>query len=108
MSSEAVETLARRGRKFGLGVAIATQRVTYLNTSIMAQPHTYFISKLPRMSDRQRVVDAFGTSEEVMRETFKFGKGDWLAISHDATGLKSVPIPIHSDNAEQRIREITV
>ncbi len=103
LSTEAVETLARRGRKFGLGVAIATQRVTYLNTSIMAQPHTYFISKLPRMSDRQRVTDAFGTSQDVMQETFKFRKGDWLAISHDATGLKSVPIPIHSDNAEARI-----
>jgi len=105
LSTEAVETLARRGRKFGLGVAIATQRVTYLNTSIMAQPHTYFISKLPRMTDRQRVTDAFGTSEDIMRETFKFGKGDWLAISHDATGLKSVPIPIHSENAEDRIQK---
>ena len=104
LSTEAVETLARRGRKFGLGVAIATQRVTYLNTSIMAQPHTYFISKLPRMSDRQRVTDAFGTSQDVMQETFKFRKGDWLVISHDATGLKSVPIPIHSDNAEARIQ----
>lgn len=102
-STDAVETIARRGRKFGLGVAIATQRVTYLNTNIMAQPHTYFISKLPRLSDRQRVTDAFGTSEDVLSETFKFGRGDWMVISHDATGLKSVPIPIHSDNAEQRI-----
>lgn len=103
-STDAVETIARRGRKFGLGVAIATQRVTYLNTNIMAQPHTYFISKLPRLSDRQRITDAFGTAEDVLSETFKFGRGDWLVISHDATGLKSVPIPVHSDNAEQRIK----
>lgn len=52
-SSQIIETLARRGRKFGLGVGIATQRITYLNTNIMGQPHTYFISKLPRDSDRE-------------------------------------------------------
>jgi len=106
LSSEAVETIARRGRKFGLGVAIATQRVTYLNTNIMAQPHTYFISKLPRHSDRERVTDAFGISEDVLSETFKFAKGDWLIISHDATGLKSVPIPVHTENAESRIENL--
>src|SRR5207249_2504404 len=36
-SRDAVTILARRGRKFGLGVGIATQRVAYLDTSIMAQ-----------------------------------------------------------------------
>jgi hypothetical protein len=104
-STQAVETLARRGRKFGLGVLIATQRVTYLNTNIMAQPHTYFISKLPRASDRQRVTEAFGIPEDMLRETFKFRKGDWLIISHDATGLAGVPIPVHAVNAEDRLRE---
>ena len=106
-STDAVETLARRGRKFGLGVLIATQRVTYLNTNIMAQPHTYFISKLPRASDRLRVTEAFGIPEDMLRETFKFRKGDWLIISHDATGLTGVPIPVHADNAEDRVRAST-
>lgn len=96
-------TLARRGRKFGLGIGIATQRVTYLNTSIMAQPHTYFISKLPRKSDRERVCEAFGISEDMFRQTFKFRKGNWLLVSHDATGLESVPLPIKTDNADNRI-----
>lgn len=96
-------TLARRGRKFGLGIGIATQRVTYLDTSIMAQPHTYFISKLPRKSDRERVCEAFGISEEMFRQTFKFKKGNWLLVSHDATGLESVPLPIRTDNADVRI-----
>lgn len=53
-SIEIAETLARRGRKFGLGIGIATQRTRYLDTSIMAQPHTYLVSKLPRESDRFR------------------------------------------------------
>ena len=96
-------TLARRGRKFGLGIGIATQRVTYLSTSIMAQLHTYFISKLPRKSDRERVCEAFGISEDMFRQTFKFRKGNWLLVSHDATGLESVPLPIKTDNADNRI-----
>jgi len=98
-------TLARRGRKFGLGIGIATQRVRYLDTSIMAQPHTYFISKLPRQTDRQVVAEAFGISEDMFRQTFKFRKGDWLVASYDAAGLEAVPLPIHVDNAEDRIRE---
>jgi hypothetical protein len=103
-SSDIAMTLARRGRKFGLGIGIATQRVIYLNTSIMAQPHTYFVSKMPRQSDRQRVSEAFGASEDIFRQTFKFKKGDWLLMSHDATGLDAIPIPIHTADANARIR----
>jgi len=102
-SSDIAMTLARRGRKFGLGIGIATQRVRYLNTSIMAQPHTYLVSKMPRISDRQVVAEAFGTSEEMFRQTFKFKKGDWLLMSYDATGLEAIPIPIHSEDANERI-----
>ncbi len=102
-SREAVEMLARRGRKFGIGIGIATQRVVYLDTNIMAQPHTYFISKLPRSSDRERVAEAFAMSESMFEQTFRFGKGDWLLVSHDATGLESIPFPIHTANAEERI-----
>jgi len=102
-SVQVAHMLARRGRKFGIGIGIATQRTRYLNTSIMAQPHTYFVSKLPRLTDRTAVQDAFGFSEEAFRQTFKFTKGDWLLASYDATGLKGVPIPIHAENANDRI-----
>jgi len=103
LTLEVAGTLARRGRKFGLGLGIATQRIIYLNTSIMAQPHTYFISKLPRKSDRERLAEAFAISDTMFEQTFKFSKGDWLLVSHDATGLESVPFPIHAENAEERI-----
>jgi DNA helicase HerA-like ATPase len=86
-----------------LGLGIATQRIRYLDTNIMAQPHTYFISKLPRMSDRQAVAEAFGVSEELLNQTFKFKKGQWLLISHDATGLEAVPVPIRAPNANDRL-----
>jgi len=98
-----VMTLARRGRKFRLGVGIATQRVRYLDTSIMAQPHTYSVSKMPRQSDRQAIAEAFGISEEMFRQTFRFQKGDWLLMSHDAIGLEAVPVPVHTEDANRRI-----
>ena len=100
--------LARRGRKFGIGIGIATQRTRYLNTSIMAQPHTYLVGKLPRKMDREVVQEAFGFSDEVLKQTFKFTKGDWLLASYDATGLTGVPIPIHAENANNRIKEALV
>lgn len=105
MSVEIAHTLARRGRKFGLGIGIATQRIIYLDTSIMAQPHTYLISKLPRKSDRDRLAEAFGISEDMFRQTFKFKKGNWLLVSHDATGLEAVPIPIVTEDANKRIQK---
>lgn len=103
-STDIAMTLARRGRKFGLGIGIATQRVRYLNTSIMAQPHTYLVSKMPRFTDRQAVSEAFGASEDMFRQTFKFKKGDWLLMSYDATGLEAIPIPIHLTDANERVR----
>ncbi|MCP4542409.1 MAG: ATP-binding protein [Chloroflexi bacterium] len=102
-SAEIAQTLARRGRKFGLGIGIATQRIRYLDTNIMAQPHTYFISKLPRKSDRQAVAEAFGMSEELLNQTFKFKKGQWLLMSHNATGLEAIPIPVKTPDANERI-----
>ncbi len=96
-------TLARRGRKFGLGIGISTQRAALLNTEVMGNLHTYFVSKLPRSLDRQRVTEAFGIGEEQLSPTFTFRPGNWLIISHDATGLKGVPIPTFADDANERI-----
>lgn len=97
--------LARRGRKYGLGIGIATQRIVYLDTNVLGQPHTYFISKLPRQSDRQRIQEAFGISEESLQQTLRFEKGQWLLVSDDATGMEGVPIPITVPDANLRIIE---
>lgn len=104
LSRTIIETLARRGRKFGLGLGIATQRSAYLDTKTIGQLHTYFISKLPRKNDRQVVAGAFGLSEDQLKQTFKFLKGHWLLVSHDATGI-DMPIPIKTENAEMRIKK---
>jgi hypothetical protein len=103
ISRETAATLARRGRKFGVGIGIATQRIINLDTNILGQPHTYLVSKLPRQSDRQRIQEAFGLSEEMLSQTFRFTTGDWLLMSYDATGLKATPIPIHTLDANLRI-----
>ena len=102
-SAEIAETIARRGRKFGIGIGIATQRIRYLDTNIMAQPHTYFVSKLPRASDRDAVAEAFGFGNDMLSQTFKFTKGQWLLVSHDATGLDAVPLPVKTDDANVRV-----
>jgi hypothetical protein len=104
-SRKAAHMLARRGRKFGLGLGISTQRIRYLDTSIMAQPHTYLVSKLPRKSDREAVAEAFGIPEEMFRQTFTFQAGNWLVMSHDAAGLRAVPIPVKTPNANERIAQ---
>jgi len=103
LSKSVIETLTRRGRKFGLGVGIATQRSAYLDTNIMGQLHTYFISKLPRKYDRDVVGEAFSLSPDQFTQTFKFQKGQWLLVSHEATGI-DMPIPIQAPNAEDRIK----
>ena len=102
-SAEIAETIARRGRKFGIGLGIATQRIRYLDTNIMSQPHTYFISKLPRATDRTAVSEAFGFGDEMLNQTFKFEKGQWLLVSHDATGLEAVPLPVKTEDANERV-----
>jgi DNA helicase HerA-like ATPase len=102
---EQATLLARRGRKFGLGLSIATQRIRYLNTSIMAQPRTYFISKLQRKTDREAIAEAFAISEESLEQSFGFSAGQWLIASHDATGLRGAPFPVQLPNANTAVRE---
>ena len=103
-SKSIIETLTRRGRKFGIGVGIATQRSAYLDTNIMGQLHTYLISKLPRKYDREVVGEAFSLSPDQFTQTFKFQKGQWLLVSHEATGI-DMPIPIQAPNAEERMKK---
>lgn len=98
-------TLARRGRKFGLGIGISTQRASQLDTEVMGNLHTYLVSKLPRAYDRDKVAEAFGIGQDQLTPTFTFRPGNWLIISHDATGLKGVPIPVTAEDANERIKK---
>jgi len=103
-SKQIATMLARRGRKYNLGLGIATQRVTYLDTSITAQLATYFISKLPKRTDRERAAEAFGVESQVLKQTLSFGPGEWMVLTHvDALHRKAVPVPIKFENANERL-----
>lgn len=102
--SHSVETLLRQGRKYGLGGAIATQRVAYLNTNIMQQLHTFFVGTLPRPYDRTVVSSAFQIDLSILDKTLDFPPGSWLMSSYIATGLDSVPIFVRADNSEDTVR----
>ena len=98
--SRAVERLLRQGRKYGLGGAIATQRIAYLNTNIMQQLHTFFVGTLPRPYDRTVVSSSFQIDISILDKTLEFPPGSWLLSSYIATGLDNVPIFVKADNSE--------
>jgi DNA helicase HerA-like ATPase len=103
--SQHVETLLRQGRKFGLGVCIATQRIAYLNTNALQQLHTYFVGTLPRPYDRALVSETFMIDKGILEKTLEFAPGEWLLSSYIATGIENVPIFIKADNAEKEVEK---
>jgi hypothetical protein len=103
--SAQVETLLRQGRKYGLGVCIATQRVAYLNTNALQQLHTYFVGTLPRPYDRNLISETFMIDKGILEKTLEFAPGEWLLSSYIATGMENVPIFIRADNAEKEVEK---
>jgi len=103
--SRQVETLLRQGRKYGLGVCVATQRIAYLNTNALQQLHTYFVGTLPRPYDRALISDTFMIDKGILEKTLEFAPGEWLLSSYIATGIENVPIFIKADNAENEIEK---
>jgi DNA helicase HerA-like ATPase len=106
--SREVETLLRQGRKYGLGVCIATQRIAYLNTNALQQLHTYFVGTLPRPYDRALISDTFMIDKGILEKTLEFAPGEWLLSSYIATGIENVPIFIKADNAENEIEKYLI
>ncbi len=103
--SKQVEMLLRQGRKYGIGVCIATQRIAYLNTNALQQLHTYFVGTLPRPYDRALISDTFMIDKGMLEKTLEFAPGEWLLSSYIATGIENVPIFIKADNAEKEIEK---
>lgn len=101
--SEELEKLLRQGRKYGLGACIATQRIAYLNTNVLQQLHTYFVSTLPRTYDRSVVSNQFMIDRNIVDKVLEFVPGEWLLSSYVATGISNVPIFIKAENSEKEI-----
>ncbi len=86
-------------------VALATQRIAYLNTNALQQLHTYFVGTLPRPYDRTVVSDTFTIDKQILEKTLEFAPGEWLLSSFIATGMENVPIFIRADNAETEVEK---
>lgn len=104
-SSYAVEQLLRQGRKYGLGGAIATQRLAYLNTNVLQQLHTYFVGTLPRPYDRTTISDQFAIDPSIVDRTLTLRTGEWLVSSYVATGVRNIPLFVKAPNNEHVISE---
>ena len=104
-SSRVIERLTRMGRKYGLGVCIASQRVAHLNTTAISNCHTTFIGALPRKYDRDTMNEAYAVSQDILNQVVTFPPGNWYLVSMIATGIKNVPIRIVAPNREVELAE---
>jgi len=104
-SSRVIERLTRMGRKYGLGVCIASQRVAHLNTTAISNCHTTFVGALPRKYDRDTMNEAYAISQDVLNQVVTFPPGNWYLVSMIATGIKNVPIKIVAPNREKELAE---
>jgi hypothetical protein len=99
-SSRVIERLTRMGRKYGLGICMASQRTARLNTTALSNCHTTFIGSLPRTYDRTTLNEAYAISSEVLDRIVTFPPGNWYVVSNGAMGVNNVPIRIVSENRE--------
>ena len=95
--------LARLGRKFGLGLWLASRQVCRLDSTVRARLETCFIARLAGAADRQAAAEAFGVSEEWLHQSLGFARGEWLLMSRSAAGLENIPIAIRVPDANERI-----
>jgi len=104
-SSSAVEKLLRHGRKYHLHGLISTQRLAYLNTNVIQQIHTYFISTLPRPYDRQLIAETFGISDSLVDKTLEFDVGQWMLVSFKAALKEDIPVIFKAENNLIELKE---
>ncbi len=105
LTKNAAEVIARRGRKLGIGLGIATQRAAYIDTKVMGQLHTYFVSKLPREHDRKTVAEAYGVPRSYVDRALSLSPGQWLIMSHSATSIKAKPLLAQFENSATKALE---
>lgn len=103
--SRIIERLTRMGRKYGLGMALSSQRVAYLNTTALSNCHTTFIGALPRKYDRDTMNEAYAISPEVLARVVTFPPGSWYVVSSIAMGINNVPIRVQAPNREKELAE---
>ncbi|MCY0860013.1 MAG: ATP-binding protein [Sulfolobaceae archaeon] len=108
LSSNAVEKLLRHGRKYYLHGLISTQRLAYLNTNVLQQLHTYFISTLPRPYDRQLIAETFGINDSLIDKILDLEAGQWLLVSFKSALPHDVPVFFKAENALDEVKRFLI
>lgn len=52
---KAIQTIAKEGRKYGLGIVLVTQRPSELDTTILSQCNTWIVLRLTNSADKEHV-----------------------------------------------------
>jgi hypothetical protein len=68
----------------------------------LAQIGSYFVGRLPRVSDRQKITEGFGIDKDSLQSGIR-DVGDWVVLSHTAVGDRGAPLPVHFNNADERV-----
>jgi hypothetical protein len=76
---EAIEEIARRGRKRGLGLLIASQRPAVVNKNVLSQCGNQFIGKLTTENDLA-AVNLFFSGRKELDQLPKLGEGEFFAM----------------------------
>ena len=54
------------------------------------------------MSDRQKITEGFGIEKDSLQSGIR-DVGDWVVLSHTAVGDRGAPLPVHFNNADERV-----
>lgn len=54
------------------------------------------------MSDRQKITEGFGIEKDSLQSGIR-DIGDWVVLSHTAVGDRGAPLPVHFNNADERV-----
>jgi len=90
-SSKKLEEIARRGRKRGLGMLIATQRPSLVNKNVLSQCNNQMLGKLTIENDL-KAVDLFFSNRKQVEELVSLEPGEFFvmgSISKTRTKIKS-------------------
>ncbi len=95
-----IARIAREGRKFGLGLAIVTQRPKGLDKEILSQMNNMIILKLVEPEDQKHVQRASESlSQELMDYLPSLNPGEGIIIGN----MTKIPLLVKIDKAEEKI-----
>ncbi|GAB4314677.1 MAG: hypothetical protein Kow0069_16230 [Promethearchaeota archaeon] len=93
-SRKAIFNVAAQGRKFGIGLVVASQRPAYVSKSVLAQCNTQLIFRLVAWPDLQTVRDVLGSQGVLQRLPYQ-PTGD--AVLYGIASATEFPVVVSVD-----------